>query len=166
MGRDFTIGGSGETLARLTRFAEKCPDALAMSLTRWHTETIKFRVGSPSGGAEVMPLTTLVSDHFGGREVDNASHLERFYFTRELGLIRWERWQNPRRDKGSKVMDEPVPAGKCDPIQKTPGPSEDWHMVKCRQWTNLVAPDSPAGDPPDQRFLDTAKTTLSSLGHK
>ncbi len=166
MGRDFTIGGSGETVARLTRFIEKCPDALAASFTRWHTETIKFRVGSPTGPAEFRPLTTLVSDHFGGRDLATATHLERFYFTRELGLIRWERWQNPRRDKGSKVRDEPVPAGKCDPIEKTPGPADDWHMVRCRQWTNLVAPENPAGDPPDQRFLETAKTTLSSLGHK
>lgn len=166
MGRDVTIGGSGQTVARLTRFLRKCPNALASSFTRWHTETIKFRVGSPTGSQDVKPLVTLVSDHFGGRELATADHLERFYFTRELGLIRWERWQNATRAKGASVQVEPVRAGKCDSIEKRPESDEDWHMVKCRQWTNLVAPENSAGDAPDTRFLDTAKATLSSLGQK
>ena len=165
MGRDVRIGGSGQTVARLTRFAQKCPNALASSFTRWHTDTIKFRVGLPTGSQEVKSLVTLVSDHFGGRDLASADHLERFYFTRELGLIRWERWQNATRAKGS-VQAEPVRAGKCDSVEKKPESDEDWHMVKCRQWTNLVKPENPAGDVPDTRFLDTAKATLSSLGRK
>ena len=116
VGRDFAIGRSGDTVARLTRYRDKCPNRLASSYTRWYSEPITLRVRSPAGGVAPFSLVGLVSDHFGGRNPILAQRLERFYFTREFGLVRWERcarWETDRRD--TRCEDEGVGAVRPNP---------------------------------------------------
>ena len=67
---------------------------------------VRYRT-APGQGSPVT-LTTLVSDHYGGARRDTADHVERFYFTRELGGTRWERWQNA---KGNRQYDAAAVAG-------------------------------------------------------
>jgi hypothetical protein len=38
-------------------------------------------------------------------------------------------------------------SGRCQP--RAPAPGNGWLMLDCREWTNIVKPDSLAGDPPD-----------------
>ena len=145
---------AGEALARITRNPRLCPDRLGYAYTRWRVQPVSYRTmarGRP-GRAE---LPTLVSEHFGGRNVAAADHLERFQFTQALGYTRWERWQNLAvHDRAADRSQAAALAatGRCAPGLGPPdaglpeaGP---WVMLDCREWTQIVPPDDPAGDPP------------------
>ena len=149
----FATQPAGETLARITRQQDRCPARMGYAYTRWQVQPFTFRTkvhGQP-GTAE---LTTLVSDHFGGQSVERADHLERFYFTRELGYTRWERWQNlsvRARAGDRRQATELAATARCAPGLGAPlgaPPAASWAMVDCREWTQVVPPDDPAGDPP------------------
>ena len=96
-----------------------------------------------------MELQTLVSEHFGGQDVDGAEHLERFQFTRALGFTRWERWENlavRNRAEDRAQAAAMAASGRCEPGLGPPA-AGPWIMVDCRQWTQIVPPADPAGDP-------------------
>ena len=152
--RGFAMQPAGEALARITRNPRLCPDRLGYAYTRWRVQPVSYRTmarGRP-GRAE---LPTLVSEHFGGRSVAAADHLERFQFTQALGYTRWERWQNLAvHDRAADRSQAAALAatGRCAPGLGPPdaglpevGP---WVMLDCREWTQIVPPDDPAGDPP------------------
>ena len=97
-------------------------------------------------GSAVLP--TLVSEHFGGKDVAGADHLERMYFTQALGYTRWERWQNLAvhdrfRDQAAAL----AASGRCEPGLGAPA-AAGWVMVDCREWTQIAPPSDPHGDPP------------------
>jgi hypothetical protein len=152
--RSFTPDRPGEALARLTNKPDRCPGALSNAFTRWQVRTLGLRVGA---GDRIVRqgLAVLISDHFGGRNPELANHLERFYFTRELGFVRWERWENLARpgDQAARAdararAERLAASDRCQAIAEPPAPGGSWLMLDCRQWTNLVAPRDPAGDPP------------------
>ena len=146
----FAARPAGETLARLTRRVSPCPDRFGYAFTRWRVQPVSFRT-RVRGQAGRAFLQTLVSEHFGGRDVETADHLERMYFTRELGYTRWERWQHlavhdrpaDRATGGALAATE-----RCAPELAPPAP-DGWIMVDCREWTRMAPPADPAGDPPD-----------------
>jgi hypothetical protein len=141
---------SGSALAKLRIVTDaSCPAAFDYAYTEWHTATLRYRASL--SGDLTAPLLTLISSHFGGKSVTSADHLERFYFTRELGWTRWERWQNTNRNKDP---DRSVRASRrlngsrrCRPLE--PAPGGEWLMTDCREWTNIAGPDSAAGDKPE-----------------
>jgi hypothetical protein len=152
--RSFAAGRPGHALARLTTSPERCPAALANAFTRWRVRGLALRIGT-GGAVWRHNFSALISDHFGGRNPQVANHLERFYFTRELGLVRWERWENLARpgDPAARTTGvanaEPLAASdRCEAIAEPPAATGRWLMTDCRQWTNIVAPRDPAGDPP------------------
>src|SRR5581483_2811389 len=91
----------GEATARLKDLRagaqRNCPERLNAAFTAWHTADVRYRA-APGQGVPVT-LPSLVSEHYGGGDPATADHVERFYFTRELGLTRWERWQNSRGNR-------------------------------------------------------------------
>jgi cytochrome c556 len=146
---------AGETIARLNDLKvgeqESCPPRFNAAYTRWHVMPVRYRA-APGQGTPVT-LTTLISDHYGGARRDTADHVERFYFTSELGGTRWERWQNA---KGNREYDAATVAaaaarfaatGRCSDAPMPEGGAE-FVLIDCREWTRIVAPDDPAGDPP------------------
>ena len=107
-----------------------------------------------------MTLTSLISDHYGGADRDTADHVERFYFTRELGGTRWERWQNTReRQFGAAVVaagglvrgDRALRCGRS-----ATGPRADG-TDRLPRMDAIVPPSDPAGDPPGFR-IDAIRT--------
>jgi hypothetical protein len=138
----------GETVARLSDLREghqqSCPSRLGAAYTRWQVKPVHYDAG--------VTLSTLVSDHYGGAQPDRANHVERFYFTRELGATRWERWQNPERTREFSAAQIAATAarlaasGRCSPAPTPEG--GPFVMVDCREWTLTVPPQNPAGDPP------------------
>lgn len=145
---------AGERLARLTKWPERCPHALSNAFTRWRVRALTLRVQAGTR-RDRRTFETLVSDHFGGRDPVAANHLERFYFTRALGYVRWERWENLARPGAAiaRARAEESAAAlaisdRCEPIAEPPAPTGAWIMIDCRQWTNIVPPADPAGDPP------------------
>lgn len=152
--RGFTPDRPGETVARLSKSWNRCPGALGYAFTRWQVRSVTWRVAT-AGRIDHAALATLISDHFGGRDPERANHLERFYFTRELGNVRWERWENlarpgdPAARTGAEARAADLAASdRCDALADPPAATGQWLMADCRQWTNIVPPDDPAGDPP------------------
>ena len=145
----------GETIARLNDLTighqETCPARFNAAYTRWHVAPFQYRA-LPGQGAPIT-LTTLISDHYGGVRRDNADHVERFYFTRELGGTRWERWQNAsgNRQFGAPTVTEAAKTfaatGRCSdaPVPEGGAPMV---LIDCREWTRIVPPSDPAGDRP------------------
>jgi hypothetical protein len=152
----------GETVARLNGVPGAqiaCPTRLNAAFTTWRVEPFRYRAAPGQG--EPVTLTTLISDHYGGADRDTADHVERFYFTRELGGTRWERWQNPRGNRqftAEKIARQAAwfaSTGRCSPA---PAPSgAPMLLIDCREWTLVVPPAQPGGDPPGF-FLERIRT--------
>ena len=146
---------AGETVARLKDLRvgaqESCPTRFNDAYTRWYVKPMRYRA-APGQGVPVT-LATLVSEHYGGAERDTADHVERFYFTRELGGTRWEHWQNA---KGNRRYDAATVAaaaarfaatGRCSEAPM-PERGAQFVLLDCREWTRIVPPDNAGGDPP------------------
>jgi hypothetical protein len=143
----------GQSVARLKDLREgrqgACPARLDAAFTRWYVQPMRYRAGDGQGAP--VTLTTLISEHYGGEHPDSADHVERFYFTRELGSTRWERWQSLMHghDTGqlAKKASDFTDAGRCSKAA-VPAGGARFVMVDCREWTLIVPPDNPAGDRP------------------
>jgi hypothetical protein len=142
----------GETVARLNGVlggGDTCPRRFNPAFTRWRV--VPFRYRAAPGQGEPVTLSTLVSDHYGGADETTADHVERFYFTRELGGTRWERWQNVKGNKrfGADLIAERAAAfaatGRCSPAEPPAGAA--MVLIDCREWTRIAPPDDPTGDP-------------------
>ena len=163
VGRGFATQPAGEALARITRNMDRCPAHLGYAYTRWRVQPVTYRTLTPverdSGSPGRVELPTLVSEHFGGRSVEAAGHLERMQFTHALGYTRWERWENLAVHGGAADRTQAqafAATGRCDAGLGAPAPG-GWVLVDCRQWTVMAGPDDPAGDPPGP-WLDRLRT--------
>jgi hypothetical protein len=153
----------GQTVARLADLKEgrqeNCPVRFNAAFTRWYTSPVRYRAAAGQGAPVI--LTTLISEHYGGERPEGADHVERFYFTRELGSTRWERWQNLTHsrsfsaDRLAKTALDMASSGRCSNQQPPEG--GEFVMVDCREWTLIVPPDDPAGDRP-AFFLDAVRS--------
>jgi len=143
----------GETMARLNDLREgrqsSCPARLNASFTRWYTAPVRFRAAEDQGAP--VSLTTLISEHYGGEHPESADHVERFYFTRELGSTRWERWQNSSHsrdfsaDQVAKAASDLALSRRCSQVD-APAGGTPLVMVDCREWTLIMPPDKASGD--------------------
>jgi hypothetical protein len=143
----------GETVARLKSLKEgrleSCPARLNTAFTRWYLRPVQYRAAEGQGVP--VTLTTLISEHYGGENPESADHVERFYFTRELGSTRWERWQNLEHsrdfspDRLAKTASALALSGRCSKAD-TPAKGGQFVMIDCREWTLVVPPDKSPGD--------------------
>lgn len=151
----------GETIARLNSVPTGrtlCPTRLNAALTVWRVEPFRYRAAAGQGTPVTLP--TLISDHYGGANRDTADHVERFYFTRELGGSRWERWQNTagnRQFSAARIARQAAwfaGTGRCSAAPPPPGAA--MVLIDCREWTRIVPPADPAGDRPGF-FIETIR---------
>ncbi len=153
----------GETIARLNGLPpghqDTCPTRFNPAFTTWRV--VPFRYRAAPGEGNPITLTTLISDHYGGASPATADHVERFYFTRELGGSRWERWQNAAGDaqlSAAKIAETAAwfaGTGRCS-TPEMPGGGASFLLVDCREWTRIVPPVDPAGDRPGF-FIDAIR---------
>ena len=156
---EFAPGGhgalQGETVAQLNGLprghGEVCPARFNAAFTSWRVVPFRYRAAPGQGTPVTLP--TLISEHYGGADPAAADHVERFYFTRELGGIRWERWQNAAGNaqlSAAKIAESAAwfaATGRCS-SPEIPGGGPTYLLVDCREWTRIVPPADPAGDPP------------------
>jgi hypothetical protein len=144
----------GETVARLGRakLGERaCPARFNGAWTQWSVRPFRYRA-APGQGA-VVELTTLVSEHYDNARRDAADQVERFYFTRELGGIRWESWgnRNGNRQYSAAFVAEQAArfaaSGRCSTAEPPQG-GPPMVLLDCREWTRIVPVTSATGDPP------------------
>jgi len=109
----------------------------------------RFATARRPARARRLRLPTLISDHYGGERRDNADHVERFYFARELGggalgalaeiLAATASSAAPRWAEAANSF---AATGRCS---KAPAPEgATMVLVDCREWTRIV----PALRPP------------------
>lgn len=144
-------GPQGERVApnAITPAPSACPRAFSMSLTRWRSARLSFPYlvrGRPAGQFEA-PF--IVSEHFSHPTVAQSNALERFWFARGLGKVRWEAWVNlsfpgqdvPRLSAQARWF---ASTQRCPAVEGGVGPNEpgraNWVMVECRTWTNFDLP--------------------------
>jgi hypothetical protein len=160
----------GETVARLRDLKEgrqsKCPTRLNAAFTRWHVQPMTYR--SAEGQGTPFTTSTLISEHYGGEHPESADHVERFYFTRELGSTRWERWQNLSHnrdftaDQLGKAAADLNQSRRCSAAE-TPSGGVALVMIDCREWTRIEPSDSPEGDRPGF-FVDALRSRHLASG--
>jgi hypothetical protein len=153
----------GATTAHLNQVTaaqgSTCPGRFSPAYTSWHVAPFRYRA-APGQGTPVT-LTTLISDHYGAADPATADHVERFYFTRELGGTRWERWQNAHGDRqysAAQIAERAAwfaSTGRCSAAPLPAGGAE-MVLIDCREWTRIVPPADPAGDRPGF-FIDAIR---------
>ena len=151
-GADVVRGAWRDRLARLiiTRSLAECPSRFSNAYTRYRRETldVPFRIvdGVSPVTTRRAAVDTIVSEHYGGRSVEAANHLERFFLGRGLGKFRWERWEELSKstlpDNESRARDLAA-SGRCPALPYSEPPGPGWAMVDCRTWTNLVRQAEP-----------------------
>ena len=140
-------GMSQAHVRRVKNLGGACPNEFTYSSTNWYFVEFKPMTGPSTEGKR--SLHTLISEHFAGPDPAKFNHLERMYFSRELGRMRWERWQNfsaQRRSDDIDLSSELNSEGRCVGGVGAPKFPGNWVRVRCREWTNIVPSSNPAGD--------------------
>ena len=132
---------------RVKNLGVPCPKAYTYSTTNWYFVEFKPMAGPNVEGQRA--LHTLVTEHFAGPDSNSFHHFERMYFSRELGRMRWERWQNiqvQKRDDDQARSAKLLGEGRCAGGVGAPNFAGNWVRVGCREWTNIVPSSDPNGD--------------------
>lgn len=145
--------------------ADDCPGRFNFAFTRFRLEAIEmpFRIVETDAPARLQfhKVDAIVSEHYGGRDVKTADHLERFYLAKGLGLVRWERWANgnlPQPPSIAAAHHTMTTTDRCPPLEAHGAPTTGWLLVDCRMWTTLVHQSEP------WRVRDFAWPALRAFG--
>jgi hypothetical protein len=135
------ITQSTTTQLMLSHTLNTCPSRYDQSLTFWEIPVAKL--GYTSGDL----LQTVISYHYSHPTVDGSDHMEKFYFTRELGATRWERWERPgtpyHTGEAARAASSSA-SGTCNGASVASDHLSDWYRVDCREWTNIITGTSSA----------------------
>jgi hypothetical protein len=146
-GSDVELGQWHHMIAFLNRASGPtgCPWKFNAAYTRYRADQIEMIFRKvPRGGViqtVARKMDVIVSEHYGGRNITSADHLERFYFARDLGLIRWERWENfalLRPPDIHQMADLIAISRRCMPLPYSAPPTIKWRMIDCRSWTTFI----------------------------
>jgi hypothetical protein len=128
---------------------ESCPRRFNDAYTRYRRDAVEFpfRIVGPAGVRdERYRLDVVVSEHYGGSDIPSADHLERFFFARGLGMVRWERWANGKvtRDRQAAAMATALAqTARCPALKDYGAPGRDWLLADCRTWTVMIPQNRP-----------------------
>lgn len=134
---------------QLSPAGPQCASNRGAGVTSWTAPaTYTFETGKK--------LTAIRSDHFAAADLSQAENsFERFYFTREYGMTRWEAWwtvahcrkmlgagsvrcgQTPANTVRSRCSLLTTPAGAVSGIERWGG--QPWVRMDCRDSTRYVA---------------------------
>ena len=123
---------------RITPAANRCPLRYVPAFTRWRRMAVDYPWLDGDRPQPPFTAQTIISEHYDGRDIPRARHLERFWFGSDLGMLRWERWENPR--PGVTVAVRPA---LCPAITGAESPGQGWIMADCRMWTRFRRGDQP-----------------------
>jgi len=128
-GIDAPTGKWRELIATLSgeRWAGARP-ILSRAFTRYRLELIRFDF-HPAG---VRWLNTIVSEHYDGEAIAGSSAMERSYFARGFGLVRWEAWGRTEAAPVSDLAERYQHVAFSDP------PATGWFLDDVRTYTNVV----------------------------
>lgn len=138
---DVVTGAWRSDVARLTitRSQTECPTNFSASYTRYMRAPVAMPFLAAGRPAGTRTIDTIVSEHYDMPSIQQSNHLERFFLGRDLGLTRWERWENaalqPQALAAASVL---AASGRCPGIAYSDPPASGWVMADCRMWTNIA----------------------------
>jgi hypothetical protein len=126
---------------------DACPSRFNHAFTRYRlvSESLPFQRLAAGGvpTRQTATLPTIVVEHYDARSIDRAHAMERFYFARGMGKVRWEAWS--KDDRKSSQAEALAREGRCPVLLDAAPPEAGWLMIDCRTWTNIVNdPSQPA----------------------
>lgn len=129
-GVDVPSGRWRDLVARLSseNWEAARPAELAESYTRYRRERITF-LFHPDGERSI---DTIVSEHYDRNSIDGSVNMERSFFGRGYGLLRWELW--------GKTAEAPI--GDMDQryqyVAFSDPPAQGWYIDDIRTFSNVV----------------------------
>ena len=126
---------------------DSCPSRYNHAFTRYRlvSESFPFQL-LPANGIptrQTATLPTILVEHYDARSIERAHAMERFYYARGLGKVRWEAWS--KDDRKSSQAEDFARSGRCAALADATPPDVGWRMLDCRMWTNIVSdPSQPA----------------------
>jgi hypothetical protein len=131
------------TIAQLSRSSDdSCAWwwGFSQAFTRYKLAPETFPFQMVDAGAaptrQSVALSTIVSEHFNAPTMIASHSMERFYYAKGLGKVRWEAWSsNSAASSRSAALQQ---SGRCAPIADSGPPDAGWFMIDCRMWTNIV----------------------------
>ena len=134
---DPPTGSWASTVARLNDTpTATCPTRLNKAFTRWRLENIPWTFYEGTSSLTVT-LPTIISEHYGAATIEDARSLERFYYAKSAGRVRWSSWTKAA-PTGSQLSVR-CPAVAFDVAPDNAG----WNLSDCRTWTAIEP--APAG---------------------
>jgi hypothetical protein len=126
---------------------DACPSRFNHAFTRYRlvSESLPFQrlAAGDVPTRQTATLPTIVVEHYDARSIDRAHAMERFYFARGMGKVRWEAWS--KDDRKSTQAEALAREGRCPVLLDAAPPEAGWLMIDCRTWTNIVNdPSQPA----------------------
>jgi len=118
------------TLAKSNWSDAKPP--LGKAFTRYRLEPVSFPYSFGKGVAELR-VSTVISEHYDGETIAGSQALERSYFAKGFGLVRWEAWG--RQPTTLEDLDE---GERYHKVAYSEAPSPGWHLRDVRTYTNVV----------------------------
>ena len=113
---------------RITRSADRCPWRYVPAYTRWRRVAVEYPWLDGDQPRPPFTALSIISEHYDGRSVAAARHLERVWFGQDLGMLRWERWER---------SGPPLRPFQCPPITGAEAPGPGWVLADCRTWTRF-----------------------------
>lgn len=137
-----------------------CPTAFAQSLTTWEfpSDPLTYTSG--------VKLVSAISYHYSNATIAASDHLEKFYFTKEYGATRWERWERPNTayHSGEKERaDAKAAAGVCNGVSVTYDATGPWYRVDCREWTHIILESGASSTWYDPGTWSISKTDTAAM---
>jgi hypothetical protein len=119
---------------RITPAAERCPLRYIPSFTRWRRLEIAYPWWDGEAAQGPFIATSIISEHYDGASIAAARSMERFWFARDLGRLRWERWE---------ASAGPTDLPQCPAVAGAESPGPGWRLADCRFWVRFRRGDQP-----------------------
>ncbi len=131
-----------EAVAELSDIPQNtCPKRFNRAFTRYRlvAEAFPFqRLGTSATPTRwETSLPTIVVEHFDGPSLARSHAMERFYYARGFGKLRWESWDTDRAKAAQAELFSR--SERCAPLSGSTPPGDAWKMIDCRMWTNIVS---------------------------
>lgn len=131
---DVRTGAWTSMVARLSDTPDgRCPRSLGNAYTRWRVEDVPWTFYQGATPRR-MTLSTVISEHYDRADIASASALERFYYAKGAGRVRWSAWTKakpPSVDLSARCPEVPFDVAPDD---------SGWKLADCRTWTAIEPP--------------------------
>lgn len=110
------------------------PAEFGRAFTRYRLEPVAFTF-AVNGALEKRTVQTIISEHFDRDSIPGSAAMERSYFGKGYGLLRWEAW--------GRTIEAPIADldQRYQWVAYSDPPGDGWHLDDIRTYTNLVPCD-------------------------